>query len=339
MARAATLLTQPFGVETTKGVAASRTRLFRHLKLDFKNNDTTSFFAAAGFQVSTTGVKQRSMTEVSYDGPFSYDESVVPFVTMFDRTVTQILTSGCYTWAFSPAQFGEDVYRTLTVEHGDGSNADLYTYVAASTLTLTLSTTDTSTISGNGFARPASNTGAPVTSSGLSFFSGRPISVSQIDVFYADTYAGLESGTGREKITGIIGTTTYEVAEKLSPTMVLDTDFPSFRDYTQKQHEVTLKFTAENNAANRAIKAALAAASRPVGYFRIRATGDVISATGGPSGAEIRETFTLDCSAKLVNTEFNNEGDVYGIVFDLEIVIPQTGQSHAITFVNRLASI
>jgi hypothetical protein len=328
MARSAVNIVTQIGVETTKGTAAAAGRLLPSLSVNFNPRLGTKFHRSNGRRVPTTGVMNKNSSEGGYEGPLSYSEVVYPLAGYFGAaSITQIGTTGAYTWVFQPASRGEDANaKAFTVERGDATAAQRVTYAVFNSFNYEL-TREECRLSGSLFARKVEN-GVTLTAAPTEV-EKRPVSANDFDVFLDTTFAGI----GATKLTDVYRVA-FEGPEKFGEKWVLNTSESSWKEGVDLPYEPKLVIEAEYNAQMRALYDALTADSLPVRYVRVKAVGDNL-------GTAADETFQHDLAVKLEAAE--ELGDIegtYGYRFTLRVVDDAAmGRAQELRVVNKLSTL
>lgn len=335
MARNAVDIRCQIGVETTKGTAATVTKRLRQISLMPDTEFRTKFFRSKGYRQDTTGVLQRKMGMGEFNGQANFVEMLLIFASYFGHAAAdQVEATAAYQWAINPSSVGADSFKTLTVEYGDTTNARQHLYCVPNGIKLDISKED-ATISGSLISRAATDISS-VTTSGVTLYEEKPISINQVDVYTADTMADLLPGGTRTKMDGVFNVS-IDIGEKFAPKEVLNTTYQSFEDLAEKEYEVGVTIRCEDRSSNRTIRDAMFGSSLAGKFFRVEIIGDVIDA----GEAEAVYTFFADFHLKGSTVKTDPEMDsIFGLELGLKAVVDSTsGVAHRYGFTNKLSAL
>jgi hypothetical protein len=205
---------------------------------------------------------------------------------------------------FSPTATGTDAFKTLTVQEGDATAAIQMAYGLLVDFGLTVNDSGAD-VTGTmiGFAPTnVSLTGSPTTIAQL------PIGPREIDIYIDPTFGAL----GTTKVSDALSYN-FSLANKQVKKRVLNTTYQSFKDTVEGVPNLQAGFVTEHNLQSRNIYAGVTAASNPVQYVRLKATGPIIE------GA-IPYSFQLDLAAQIIDMNQQEVESVWGYEYVLNPV-------------------
>lgn len=314
------------GVETTPGTPVAANKLLPSMSIVPNAEIDNKAYRAQGFKTAGTNKIIHFDGGGTLSGPMNYTEIIYLLNTLITGVIT---TPGGGTTSrqhkFSPTATGTDAYKTLTIQEGDSTAA---TQMAFGTLV--------------DFGMTANDDGADVTGTFVGYaptvttltaspaaIAQLPIGPREIDVYIDTTFAGI----GVTKISDALSVN-MSIGNKQVKKRVLNTTYQAFKDLVEGVPTLSAGFVTEHNLQSRNIYAATTAASNPVYFVRVKATGPIIEAA-------ITYRFQLDFPAQIIDMDSEDVNEIWGHSYTLNPVYDSTfgNKMFDIEVVNTIASL
>jgi hypothetical protein len=238
-------------------------------------------------------------------------------------TIAAVAAASAEAWTFQPDAADADTFDSLTFEKGSSLGASQVAGCRLDEIDLTFTPEKTVELKAKMVGKSTTDgitmTGAPTE---IAF---KPISPRDVDVYFADTLAGILSG----QIVPL--ETKFSLKNRFTPVYGLDSAESSFGDFVERALECTAQITVEMDTDAEGYMTKLRDGSTK--YLLILARGETM-ATGEP----YRLAITLPC--KFTKSARNAKSDVHCGVFDLVGVYDATaGYSVKVVVWSDLASL
>lgn len=259
------------GVESTPGTPVAANKLLKSLSINLSPEVVSQQHPAHGSKFSGNSVVHKHWSSGAVEGPLSYNDIIYPLSTLFTPPTPTTPAGGTNSreWKFLPLVGGNETLKTLTVEAGDNTAAEIIAGVAVQGLTFTFAEDDI-TINGPAIGRKPT----------VGTLTGSPAALPQILASARDIDVYLHTALGALGVTLFANKLTHAksgsfgIGEKLVPNWVHNTSFESYVDLVETRSELTADYLTEHNAQSRAIYAGLGDNSTQ--YLGIRITGSII---------------------------------------------------------------
>lgn len=311
MGRPSVDIVSQIGIETVSGTPVAANRILPTYSFHPKLKRDTKQFRAQGNKYTTSSSKQKQHAPGAYDGVLDYNSFIYILNGLVVPVTTPAAVVGSTTakkWAFRPVSRGLDNPKTFTVERGDATAADQFSYCQLTSMNVSL-TQDETKVSGNLFARTQVPNFGALTASPTAI-AERPVERGQIDVYLDSTFGGI----GTTQITDPFEEE-IQLGEKFKPKFVHNSTYQSFKDAVEVAPSLVYSFIQEHNSQSRAHLAA-AIASDALWYLRIKAAGlDLSTAQDGT----VRELIQFDLAGKFTEPEEildASDGSVYAYKYN-----------------------
>jgi hypothetical protein len=333
-ARSAADIRNQIGYETTPGTSVPATRRLRNVSFMFQPKQEIETVRAMGFRTTTSVIKHREMTMGPFEGMLSATELIPILASRFGTTGgTQIGTTDAYRWRFEPAIGAPgDTPKTLTIEKGDATNSQRISYAVVNSLKFDINNVNAGKFSGDLIARAPQNQSA-VTASGVTFYPVANIAASSYDLWLADSYADVLDENSGDRLRDVIDSISIDIGEQYVAFQPFESDFPDFKELTQKNYEVKIDLTLNNSAAARAVRDAVKFNPLPTKFLRLRARGSEID-TG------IFNQFSANFAVHyMMDEDVDNVQDVFGIKLGFQCIVdPVSGLFHDYELINTVTA-
>lgn len=285
------------GVESTYGVAVTADKKIAALSITPTLNIERDSREPVGDKFARLLGSTRKWYSASYEGVMC--TRALPYVLsslLKEVAPTLVSTSLAYKWEYLPDPNGAEAFKSYTFNSGYGSDAVEATGVAFQSLTIEFSRRrNVFTMSGDIIGRDATSTSMDTLSSVI---ETNPLLASQVNIYMADTYAGLSSGHLSNVLSG-----TIEISTRYADVWYVDSSQSGFAKLVDVHAPVTISLMFEATAANLALLDSLASGARK--FIRVEAVGGLIEATS-------YHTFTFDMAGELGEVRrFEDSDGVY----------------------------
>lgn len=310
------------GKETTPGtsVAASKRLSGLMIEPDIKND--INGYRGSGYKFKTVASLNREWVEAAISGPITYSEIIYPLASLLNNASPVAGTSD-QTWTFSPDSNGADTPATYTIEVGDATRAQKFTYGLVNGLTLTFSR-DGCELSGNlvgqaltdAITLTATPTALPLV----------PVFPTQVTVFLENSFAALSGATALSRVVSA----EWSMSDRYSPSYFLDGN-TSFGVHVETEPTAQMKLKMEADAAGMGLLTAMRAGSTR--FMRILGSGGVIGSDN--------YTLQVDGACKVIGEPtFSDEDGIRCIEWTMDIFHDATwGKATQIVVVNGQSSL
>ncbi len=265
-------LTQ-IGVESTHGTPVTAAKRFRDLTMELEVEMKTRRFRAPGNKTFTTAVKDREWSIGRYNTEvLGFNSLVYILGGLFGHgTVSQIATSGIYTWPISPNNETTEAYRSFTVQQGRTSSfANEANFVAPLSLNIEYGE-ETMTMNGDLIGRALDPTASLDTVTNE--IDEVPLALGQIDWFINNSYGAI----GTTQWTNVLRAT-LSLPQVRAPKFVQNSNYRAFEDLVEIPREgATLTLVAEYNSQTRTFVDEQKADTLPTRYIQTKVTGPTVS--------------------------------------------------------------
>lgn len=259
------------GVETTPGTAVDADKLLKSLSINLGPTVESQAHPSHGSKFSGNSVVHKHWSSGTVEGPLSFNDIIYPLSTLFTPPTPTTPSGGTLSreWKFIPLVQGNETLKTLTVEAGDSTAAEIIAGVAVQGLTFDFAADDV-TINGPVIGRKpevGTLTAAPTALPQIL------ASARGIDVYLHSALGSLGATLFANKLTDA-KSGSFSIGEKLVPNWVHNTSYESYKDLVETRSELTANYLTEHNAQSRAIYADLG--DNSLQYLGIRITGPII---------------------------------------------------------------
>lgn len=294
------------GIESTSGTAVAATKQLLSIGISPAVKAEVDSFKPMGTKYGSIAALKRETSEAKITGLPVYDELQYFLASLVNYAApAQQGATIAYKWTFESANSAPDTLKTLTVEQGDSVRGHRFAFGSVSDLKL-LFNNDGVSVDGKMIGK-ALEDNHTMTSSGVTTLPQIPILRSQVDLYFADTYAGLAGATALDRA----WSAEWSLGDRLKPMFPLGSangaGFAAVAENSEPKLEGKIKLEAD--ATGMALLAKLRAGSSQ--FLRIKAVGATIAST-------YKYTLQLDTAFKVTGTsDFNDEDGVFAIEFDL----------------------
>lgn len=310
------------GPEVTPGTSVAASKRLLGLSIQPTNKAEVKLFRPMGSKFQTVATLNKEWSEASIGGPVSYTDLVYALCSC----VVNVAPTGttAKTWIFSPALSAADTIKTLTVESGDATRAQKFTYGIVNSLGLKFSRTGNE-ISGSMIGKAATD-GITLTATPTDV-ALIPVMPTQVTYKLADTQAGL---AGASVIPNIIDSE-WSLSGRFAPAWFMD-GTTTFASHVETEPELSVKFRMEADATALGLLTTMRAGSTK--FLRISATGALISGSDYYS-------LTIDTALKMTEpTSYEDVDGVYAYGWSASGVYDSTWtKTTEITVINALAAL
>ena len=315
-------LTQ-IGVETTPGTGVTATKTMTALSIEMGIKAEVKTYRPTGYKFATVASLGKEWTEASLSGPLTYTEIIYPLSSLV-KAVTPTGAGSAKTWTFTPTANASDTRKTYTVEHGSAERARKLVYGLVTGMTWDF-TRDECRLTGTMLGKAVQDNQS--LSAGTTTLSLLPVMPTQVQIYLADTAAGLAGATALTR--AFAGGVTFENTS--GPVFPLNAS-ASYAALVDTEPRATGKLRAAVDAEGMALLTNLRAGSTK--FMRIKAQGDLIS------GADYN-LVQADLACKVSNVQpFSDEQGVYAVEWEFTTVYDSTWtKAMEFTVVNTLTAL
>lgn len=293
------------GVESTPGTPVAANKLLPSMSITPNPEIDNKAYRTQGFKIPGTNKIIHFDGGGTLSGPMNYTEIIYLLNTLITGVIS---TPGGGTTSrkhkFSPTATGTDAYKTLTIQEGDATAATQMAFGTLIDFGLTAND-DGADVTGTfvGYAPTVTTLTATPTA-----IAQLPIGPREIDVYIDPTFGGI----GTTKISDALSFN-MNIGNKQVKKRVLNTTYQSFKDLVEGVPTLSAGFVTEHNLQSRNIYAGVTAASNPVHYIRLKATGPIIEAA-------IPYSFQLDIAAQIIDMDTEDVSEIWGHSYSLNPV-------------------
>jgi hypothetical protein len=315
------------GVEVTPGAGGPANKKLQSISIDLSPNVETRAFRAAGNKFPSLVIPGKEWAIAKLVGEATYTEIVYVLASVLGYAApAQQGGTSAYKWTHSPSTSAPDTVKTLVAEQGSSVRAHRTTNLLITALQLAFSR-DGITISGDGIGKALED--GVVMTGGASALDLVPVLPTQVDIYLADTVAGLDMADPLERAISA----SFAIGNRFGAIYPLATaNGTGFAATIETEPTLEYKLKVEADAEGMALLANLRQGTTK--FMRIQAVGDTI---------EDAETYmlTIDAAVKVSGvSEFSDEDGLYAIEWTLTGVHdPVWGKSLQVEVVNELAAL
>lgn len=299
-------LTQ-IGVEVTPGTGVAANKKFQGLSIVPSVAGEFVKFRPMGYKVGTIAAPSKEWSKAKLTGYPTYEEVAYPFsgIVSYAAPVQQAATIA-YKQTLPLASSAADTYKAYTIEHGSSTRARKAEGMHMNSLKMNFSR-DAVTIDGDLIGEALQDgitmTGTPTT------IAATPILPTQVDVYVADSYAGLAGASALTR--GFEAE--FAIANRWAQPWALGTASTSFiYGVENPEPAITAKLVHVADATGMGLLTQMRAGSSK--FLRIKCEGAIIAST-------YKYTLQIDMCCKVVGEpdEFADRDGLYAIGWNFEI--------------------
>lgn len=315
-------LTQ-IGVETTPGTGVAATKKMTALSIRPGIRADVKTYRPTGYKFSTVASLAKEWVEASLEGPITYTEIIYPLSSLI-KAVTPTGAGTAKTWTFTPSSAASDTRKTYTVEHGSSERGMKFVNGLVTGLTMEFSR-DECVLSGSMLGKALQDNQA--LSGSTTEVTLLPVMPTQVQVYLADTAAGLAGATALTRAFAG-GFTLENMAGAVFPLNASS----SFAATVDTEPSASGMLRAAVDTEGMAPLTNLRAGSTK--FMRIKCTGDLITGSDYYS-------LIVDMACKVSNVqEFKDEQGVYAVEWEFTTVHdPTWTKALEIVVVNTLTAL
>lgn len=311
------------GVETTPGTKVAATKKASAMQIAMGPRVDISQYRPSGNKFPTVSALNMEWSEGSISGPITYTE-IVYLLSSVLKTVSPTGTTA-KTWAFSPAVDSADTKKTYTIESGSSVRAHRFGYGLVTGLGLSFDRSGCE-LSGSMLGQ-ALEDGHTMTS-GLSQIALVPVMPTEVQVYLADSQAGLAGATALARAISV----EWNIADRFGPVWVLNGS-SSFAADVEIEPSLEIKLMVEADAEGMALLTNMRAGSSK--FVRIEAENSTEIET------DVYYKLTIDTACQVMDVgDFSDEDGIYAIEWSLKGVYDATWDAAtSVTVINEIASL
>jgi len=264
------------GVETTSGTSTAANKKLNSFDLTLTGQGESRIFSPIGSKRNTLVVPPgKRWTQASIDGIPTYTQMVYLLSGLLRAATisTPVGATNARRWLFDLSASAQDDPKTFTVEQGNSTRAQKFTYGYLNEFSLEFSKGDVSmsgTMMGRALQDAITITASPTA------IALEPIAPQHVDVFFADTQAGLDGAT---KLAGDFSAS-FKLSNRFASQYRLDSTQTSFATIVELKPDVELSLVLDADNAGYAPLAKLTAGSKQ--FIRVQAVSGNEVETGQP---------------------------------------------------------
>lgn len=316
------------GVQSVAGTGVAANRKLNSVSIEPAVSAETNRYRAMGNKFPTLVVPQKELVTARLGGVQTYSELVYVLASLLNYAAPeQQGVTAAYKWTFAPATSAPDTVKLFTVEQGSSTRAHKFIDGLVTALELAFSRAGCEIAGGEmigaGLQDGITMTGSPTSIEQI------PVLPTQVDVFLADTYAGLATADPLARAISV----NWAMRDRFGPVFPLGT--ASGTGYaatveTEPTLECRLKLQADAEGMG-LLSVLRAGASR---FLRILATGENIAST-------YDYTLQIDTAVKVASvSEFSDEDGVFAIEWTLAGVHdPTWGKATQVEIINAISAL
>lgn len=312
------------GVETTPGTTVAANKYLNSLDIDPELHFDIQKFQPTGQKFSSIVVPGKEWAEAGVKGVVSYSEIIYILNSLLIAAApVQNGVTTAYTSTFKPASRSGDTVKTYTIEQGDATRAQRFSYGVFSegTFTFNRGATDFSgKMFGQAIADNVALTASPTA------IQEKPVIPNQVDVFIDSTSGAI----GTTKMLRALETKIH-ITNRFGPLWVLNSALGSFASHVELDPAVSVEILMEADAQGMALLSTLRAGSTQ--YIRVKCTSPDLAGTA----FNYSLTFDIACKVSGVSPYSDHEG-VYAINWTNEAIYDpawNSGQTIQVVAVNQ----
>jgi hypothetical protein len=289
------------GVQAQAGTGVAANKKLQALSIEPAVSIETSRFRAMGNKYPALVVPQKEMVRAKLSGVQTYTELIYPLASLFAYAAPAVQgATTAYKWTFGTSSIAADAGKLFTVEQGSAVRGHKFIDAMVSGLELAWSRNGCE-ISGGEMIGASLQDNQAMTAAPTEL-ALVPVLPTEIDIYLADTYAGLAGATPLTRALSA----GWKLNNKFGPVFPLataaGTGYAATVD-TEPNLSATLKMEAD--AEGMALLATMRAGSTK--FMRIQGVGATIEDT-------YKYTLTVDTAVKVENvSEFSDEDGLFAI--------------------------
>ncbi|HEY1011346.1 MAG TPA: hypothetical protein VGE07_01495 [Herpetosiphonaceae bacterium] len=298
-------------------------------------------FRAQGYRFPGVAVRHKEWSLWKLSGLLSYTDVIYALAGILKApTTTRIIPSTglAYRHVFTPVARGANARKTFTVEHGETGQVierSSYGTFAAWSFSLTRSADAAKNEqSGALFGRRLldSVNDAISLTSGAVDLAVRPVSTSDVCLYFADAYADLATADPMNNAFSV----DWGLADVAAAAWDLNRNNDSFKEDVETPPKGTVTLELAADAIGQGFKATMRAGATK--FLRIECKGAFIESDGGD---DIHELIIIDCALKITGVgEKKDTGGVYAMAYTCEIAYDDVwGYAIYAEVINKLAGL
>lgn len=314
------------GLESTSGVNTPADKRLSGLMIEPDIKADIVRYRGTGYKFGTIASLNKEWVEAALSGPITYTEIVYLLSGLLDAATITTPGGGTTsrTWAFVPDTTAADAPKTFSVEIGDATRAQEFSYGLVNGLTLSFSRDGaeiSGTMLGQALVDSATLTAGP-TAVGLV-----PVLPTQTIVKVADTAAGLSAASA---LTRAISAE-WSMTDRYGTPFFLDGS-AAWGVHVEVEPSAKMKLKLAADATGMGLLTQMRAGSSK--FVRIQATGSVIEAA-------ITYALTIDGACKVIGEpKFSDEDGIRCIEWEFDLFHDNTwGKATSITVINTLTAL
>jgi hypothetical protein len=255
------------GVESTAGTGVAANKKLDSFDLTITGQGESQIYSPVGNKRNTVVIPPgKRWTQASLEGVPTYTQMgyLLAALLKAPTITTPAGATNTRKWLFNLSASGQDDPKTLTIEQGNSTRAQKFTYGHLNEFGLEFSKSEvgmSGTIMGRALQDSVAITGSPTA------IALQPIAPQEIDVYFADTQAGLDGAT---KLAGDYSVS-FKISNRFSQLFALDSAQTSFGTIVELKPEVELSLVLDADDAGYAPLAKLTAGGKQ--FIRVKATG------------------------------------------------------------------
>lgn len=316
------------GVESTPGTGVSANKKFQALSIVPSVAGEFTKFRPMGYKVGTVAAPSKEWSKAKLTGYPTYEEILYPMVGVVSYAAgVQQGGTAAYLWTLPLTSNAADTYKAFTVEHGSSTRARKAEGMHFNSLKLNFSR-DGVTVDGDLLGEALQDgitmTAAPTT------IAATPILPTQVDVYVADTYAGLAGASALTR--GFEAE--FSISNRWNQPWALGTAATSFiYGVENPEPAITAKLVHMADATGMGLLTQMRAGSSK--FLRIKSVGALIAST-------YYYTLQIDMCCKVVGEpdEFSDRDGIYAIGWNFEVFHDSTwGKGLQVAITNTLTAV
>lgn len=325
--RASIFQTVQIGVETTPGEAIAANKLLQSVEIQPAIDVETKTYRAMGNKFPALVIPGKEGVKASIKGGATYTELVYLLSSLLSYAApAQQGGTTAYLWTFAPSTTAADTVKTYTVEQGSSVRAHKFSYGQMTALEIAFSRAGIE-LNGEMIGRMISDNISMTASP--SAIAQVPVLPTQVDIYLADTYAGLSSASALERAISA----SWKMGNRFGPVYPLTSaGSPGWAGVVELEPSLECKLKLEADAIGMGLLTTLRTGASK--FMRIKAVGSLIAST-------YYYTLQVDAALKVKNvSEFTDEDGIFAIEWTFAGVHDATwGKSTQISIINELSSL
>jgi hypothetical protein len=326
--RASIFQTVQIGVQALAGVGVAADKKLQSLNIEPAINIETSKFRAMGNKFPALVIPQKEMVQAKLSGVQTYTELIYPLASVLSYAApVQQGATVAYKWTFSPQTAVADTVKLFTVEQGSAERAHKFIDGLVTGLELSFSR-DGCEISGGDMIGAALQDNIVMTAAPTAI-ALVPVIPTQIDVFLADTQAGLDAASALLRVISAA----WKISGRFGPVFPLATAMGTgYAAIVETEPTLECTFKMEADAEGMGLLNTLRAGVSK--FLRILGTGAEIEA---PYNYELQ----IDTAVKVSEvSEFSDEDGLFAIEWTFTGVHDATwGKATQIDIINTIQAL